>query len=686
MSIIALHCLCSGDRKEQAFTVEIATDDDVSGLIWLIRHENPDRFRYISVTATRLFKVALPIAHAEQARDPAKIDGAEKLSPLDEICDVFQQPQQGLIHVVVSGSPYVVFLNCIISGDTFEKMFAVGIAPNDNVATLKSLIRKEIPDRFTNIGVTAIRLFKVARPIDDSLSAFDPEKPGEELWPASKISDHFLDNPRGYIHVVVLTPAGSAPHPAEHAHILPLLKSFTKAVTVGRSATPSTSSTPENYQRFQAGDAPILDGRYGAPDAPNDLGLPVEIYHSAFARFLALAGDTTAELPQDVLGVTVELMQAASQIVPLDEDRQDTTRGILSTLLKATIGELVDGGTTRTSDDHAMVHYTRVSEPLGNAAIVIVQETAELGTGGEPSVQGSFAYLQHWTDDEQKELLKASCCPSFIVAIAGSWLVVLGAVFTSCAVVQRLTDYIYLGRTRAIDDTNTRRIARIFHALRSGLVELKSFYETLAPRSRNAPISVDRFFPCATSYVAEDKSIVSFRYRRYLKEQSPTCVAFLAEGPARRQLVVKFVERYGAEAHRLLADSGQAPALLYYGDVWHDGPAEGCRPRKMVVMEYVDGKVGEGRVSDEVREAVRAAVARLHSRNLVHGDIRRPNIVVAHGEGTERSRTKLLDFDWAGTQGVARYPLYLSAWLWPEGVCDDGVILPAHDLDMIKWL
>ena len=38
-----------------------------------------------------------------------------------------------------------------------------------------------------------------------------------------------------------------------------------------------------------------------------------------------------------------------------------------------------------------------------------------------------------------------TCCPTFLLASGGPWLTVLGAIFTDKVVVQRLTDFIWVG-------------------------------------------------------------------------------------------------------------------------------------------------------------------------------------------------------------------------------------------------
>lgn len=109
-------------------------------------------------------------------------------------------------------------------------------------------------------------------------------------------------------------------------------------------------------------------------------------------------------------------------------------------------------------------------------------------------------------------------------------------------------------------------------------------------------------------------------------------------------------------------------------------------------MEYVEGEtLAKMRVAGEtppsVYDAVQDALGLLHGAAMVHGDVRFPNILVADGNGDERTQTHILDFDWAGVEGQVRYPLGLFAGNgWADGVADCALIEAAHDLHMLAAL
>jgi serine/threonine protein kinase len=129
---------------------------------------------------------------------------------------------------------------------------------------------------------------------------------------------------------------------------------------------------------------------------------------------------------------------------------------------------------------------------------------------------------------------------------------------------------------------------------------------------------------------------INFKYVGFL-ENCPDCITLRARtntDPA-QDIVVKFVDRYGERAHRLLANEGLAPKLLFCGSPRLDDEQPSYQPISMVVMEYVDGDtlaVGSKSMSEEsvetVRSDVRRALKLLHSHGLVFGDLRPPNVMI----------------------------------------------------------
>lgn len=124
---------------------------------------------------------------------------------------------------------------------------------------------------------------------------------------------------------------------------------------------------------------------------------------------------------------------------------------------------------------------------------------------------------------------------------------------------------------------------------------------------------------------------------------------FVAEAKSESEtvkVVVKFAHTYNEDAHELLANlkPSQAPKLRYCKfeltvGMW------------AVVMDYVEGPGADGILTGtDLTESLRVALKKLHSGGFVFGDLRSPNVLVVG------KKVMLIDFDWCGKVGTARYP------------------------------
>lgn len=255
---------------------------------------------------------------------------------------------------------------------------------------------------------------------------------------------------------------------------------------------------------------------------------------------------------------------------------------------------------------------------------------------------------------------------------------VLGTVITDGVIVQRLTDYIWVGLDSVLCESHIIHFARIFHALKESLEKLKLYYANLHPTS-DLPADT-RYFPLIMRYPQGD-GFVEFDYVGFL-EDTTTLRARTRDG---RDIVVKYVDRYGARAHRILAQEELAPNLLYYGTPHFSDDEPSV---SMVVMEYVDGETlaeAKQHLSAEEMKRVQSEVLRalklLHNHGLVFGDLRLPNVLITR----VGKLVKLIDLNWAAEDGQAKYPPLISPEIaWPKGVTDLALMKKEHDLEMWK--
>lgn len=129
----------------------------------------------------------------------------------------------------------------------------------------------------------------------------------------------------------------------------------------------------------------------------------------------------------------------------------------------------------------------------------------------------------------------------------------------------------------------------------------------------------------------------------------------------------------------LLAEKDLAPTLLFCQAVPEAGGLYAVVMYNILCAPTGPGRVFERKAVPQLREAIKT----LHQHGFVHGDLRAPNVLV-----TMKGKPKLIDFDWCGKEGEARYPgdIALRAHKWHEGVKPGGLITKEHDRYMFKEL
>ena len=143
---------------------------------------------------------------------------------------------------------------------------------------------------------------------------------------------------------------------------------------------------------------------------------------------------------------------------------------------------------------------------------------------------------------------------------------------------------------------------------------------------------------------------------------------FLAYDENRKQnVIVKFV---GQEVHHYLAGVSLAPILYQCIDIvagW-----------KYVMMEAIEGApLNEAKSYNKRKFGAFLEVVRLklQATEYVHGDIRSVNILA-----TRNSEFKIIDFDWAGKEGIATYPATLNTEIpWHPDASPCNLIMKSHD-------
>ncbi|PKY55590.1 hypothetical protein RhiirA4_475159 [Rhizophagus irregularis] len=140
--------------------------------------------------------------------------------------------------------------------------------------------------------------------------------------------------------------------------------------------------------------------------------------------------------------------------------------------------------------------------------IILWEYKNEIGTGGkDPSIQGGCGYAN-------------SCCPSIILAIAGPWICVLGAVYLENPVIEPLTDFILMMNRPEDDGKRVEELAVFFESLRLAFRTLDNYYKGLKELDEAEAEKIQRFFP-----------------------YQPTNLAWKAETDEGKFVIVKFTKK-----------------------------------------------------------------------------------------------------------------------------------------------
>ncbi|KAI0294704.1 hypothetical protein B0F90DRAFT_1820992 [Multifurca ochricompacta] len=390
--------------------------------------------------------------------------------------------------------------------------------------------------------------------------------------------------------------------------------------------TPSSGAKMPFFIQEQK-NRPLLNGR-----PINQFGPPIGLFHPVFNSFqAAMASKERVRVDRQAHSNLRKLLASCADLYTLELPRVKTINIYLNALLGASLTSVSVPHTSTCADGVILQNSCN-----SYAYLVIEEVKNEIGTGNaDPYTQASLSYVAIGENHLVRDIFRrCSYCPSIILAIAGPWMCVAGGIYLDKAIVQPLTEYIWLGGD-AFKESRFDFTLRLFAALKSAISTLQDYYGNLNP-SNEIPRHLHHAFPFVTSYGTQ-----SFEYLMPLVDYQRGKLVYKAQLHESGQLiVVKFVSIYNAEAHRLLASNQLAPPLD-------------------------------------------RAVQLLHQQNFVFGDLRTPNLLIS-GE-----KVMLIDFDWCGTADESLYPSTLntdSGIQWPDGVWPGEVMRKEDDVTMLERL
>ncbi|KZT07205.1 uncharacterized protein LAESUDRAFT_620559, partial [Laetiporus sulphureus 93-53] len=276
----------------------------------------------------------------------------------------------------------------------------------------------------------------------------------------------------------------------------------------------------------------------------------------------------------------------------------------------------------------------------------------ELASGhAEPYLQSGAYYLNLIRTVEDRRA--GTVLPCIILYAAGPHIGFSGAAFSRKIRQDVLTPLLGTDFHHCDEDA----FCILVHALRAyknAVIALEHYYAVDLPLIQARPPAKmpQLLFPYPMAYHDTNGREVGFKYIEPM--DTGTLIFRGVTDHDSRPIVIKFTHRYSKVVHDWCADHLCAPKLLACERIpgrWF-----------MVVMEsvplheYCNLSRQRYLLSHEqmqhVRENVEKFVSKLWEANFVHGDLRDANILV-NADGTD---FKVVDFDWSGAIGEARYP------------------------------
>ena len=293
-------------------------------------------------------------------------------------------------------------------------------------------------------------------------------------------------------------------------------------------------------------------------------------------------------------------------------------------------------------------YSTDLSIKSGAKVVANIELKNELGMGGKsPNLQNA-GYFIH--------LIKGQCShfPLLLISLVGcEYFQVFGAAWCDTVCIDPLMEPLSLlyvpNRTNTIE-----KVARVLSAV-SIIVSKLGEWE---PKGR-----------AVHPYFDYDSKLC---YQKKIKNQ--VWNAKLRDENSERPVVVKFVKNYGEKVHKLLSENGMAPTIRSIQKL----PGGWI----VVIMDEVQGeRLSSNTLPQDAKESFRSFKNHLkyllRSNHFVHGDLRPQNIIKSsNGNGD----FQVVDFDWAGDNGIVKYPLDLNTDAgWAPQVHGGGSILHEHD-------
>ncbi|KAL0574474.1 hypothetical protein V5O48_007488 [Marasmius crinis-equi] len=429
--------------------------------------------------------------------------------------------------------------------------------------------------------------------------------------------------------------------------------------------------------------------------------IPIAILHPAFDKFLLDMNSPTLEIPPELYPLALKFSSTCWNLLSSKEVDEKQKKKTVSDLVEKMLDRPL---VKRTKEGAAFDGLLQIDE-VYPALLFLSEDDIGIHLMSRCRKVYNKCLLLASLDSVRKQI----SMPCFLLVLSGSHISVLGCANASLhPTLEYLTGFQVCTSMPSDPGVVFEGLARLFACLRRAITVLFEYYHGLPQLLEHLP---KRYLPLRNTFVTPDGQVSQIEYSNLLilGNNIWTGTLKLRDNPP-VPVIVKFTRHYSVAAHRLLEAASVAPKLHYWDSAPEDdAEADGEEPRlfywRMIVMEHLKNAVtlydftGTSSDARQISGHLQRAVMSLHSNDYVFGDLRPTNIMVevryladeVQEEGGEREvRVALVDFDWAGKAGKARYPPGISiggAIKWPEGVKPRALITKEHDLYWLRtWL
>ena len=408
---------------------------------------------------------------------------------------------------------------------------------------------------------------------------------------------------------------------------------------------PSSFGVVENWSKIQKklGKNALKCHRPG-----KHYGTHVSLYYKGFDTFSSEFRDV--EIDKNDCTFALEFCWAMAEAYGNEDDRMEKATDLLNSYFQ---------------NDHDLVKMNNMDGAIqvSQRVVILVEAKNEIGKGRCDSYMQAVAFYHRNTQKLLTKIIESTCAPCLLVELVGPHFAVSGAVCGEHILVDRLTPFLW-----CVPQPNDRaamiQLARCLKALKNALCQL--IIDCKLPRKQPR-------FPFFNS----DK----YTYEKQIKSNVFYCHDNKDES---KKVIIKFVETYGIDVHRFMAEKSYAPTVLEWCQVttrYHavvmDCIRYPCLTAYINTCPTTDDK-------QKCKDSLTAMVRAMHDEGYCHGDLRGNNIIVQLSHPLPK--LFIIDFDWARKIGEQRYPYFMNhAEIdWPKGAKDNELITPDHDLYWIE--